>query len=68
MGERAAHAAIDAGDMLAGLCRFNLTESNLKQLEEALSTAHVQSDEPTNPLLAAVSYAAVDGDMPREWA
>ena len=42
-------SAIDADEMLADLCRFDLTESNLKQFEEALSKAHMQNDEPARP-------------------
>ena len=54
----------DTDEILADLCRFDLTESNLKQFEDVLSKAHVQNDEPAHPLLAAFTKASVDGEMP----
>ena len=59
-----AQGEIDADEILADLCRFDLTESNLKQFEEALPKAHVQNEEPSNPSLAAFTTASFDGDMP----
>ena len=60
----AAKGVNDTDEILADLCRFDLTESRPKQFVAVLSKAHVQSDEPANPLLAGFTKASVDGVMP----